>query len=77
MKKAKIILKIVGIDTFIAVKNQWNKCYDHKPEVLPNKFYNMLARRLKERKSKNEVESMAYFLKNELHYHYKEYSQYQ
>ena len=67
MKKAKQILAILGIDTFTAVKKHYNALAGNKD------FYPMLKRRLKEKPAKE----LAYFLRHELHYHYKEFAQYQ
>lgn len=63
----KKILSITGINTFIAIKVQYNFCVDS------NDFYKMLKRRLTNKTAKE----IADFFKAELHYHFKEYAQYQ
>lgn len=65
MKKGKRILSILGINTFIAVKNHYNQ------SIGKNDFYQMINRREK------PALPLAAFLRQELHYHYKETAQYQ
>jgi hypothetical protein len=69
MKKANkltVILKTIGIDCFIAIKTQYNNC------AGVNDFYKMLKRRT----TQQDAKELAYFLRHELHYHFKEYAQY-
>lgn len=66
-KKLISILKETGIDIFIATKVNYNSC------VGSNDFYKMLNRRLEYRKP----EELAQFFRHELHYHFKEFAQYQ
>jgi hypothetical protein len=67
-KNLKIkVLKNLGINNFIAVKNKYNK------SVNANRFYYMLSNTL----NKCNIEEKSLFLKRELSIHYKEYTQYQ
>lgn len=61
------ILKNLGINKFIAIKNFYNNC------VGKNDFYKMINRRLKYQTEKE----LAIFLNNEFEIHLKEFAQYQ
>ena len=68
--ETKKVFKILGINTFIAVKSRYNE------SIGKNDFYNMLKRRTNGR-FKMDAKTLATFLKHELHFHYKEVAQYQ
>lgn len=74
MKTAKIILRTIGINDFLAVKCFYNSLGN---DYLGNgSFYAMIKRRYG-KLPKNEVISHAYWLRGELLHHAKECAQYQ
>jgi len=65
----KQILKTLGINAFIALKVKFNE------SIGENKFYISMPKRLKQ--THLSKQDYAQWLISDLHYHWKEYSQYQ
>lgn len=61
---------INNINIFIAIKKHYNECVNN------NDFYKMIKRRTT-RERADKPKNLATFLKTELHYHYKDFVQYQ
>jgi hypothetical protein len=68
LKNGNVILKKLGINTFIAVKNFNNNCSGK------NDFYKTFAKIIR---TEYDPHYLAIRLSRELHYHVKEFAQYQ